>query len=85
MSKKSPSKTLKAGSIRGARSKASGSIKTTSRSRTKSGKSFVERNAGTGKFVSAKTGRIVKSSPAEPNLSRERIRSAVTSYVNRDT
>jgi hypothetical protein len=85
MSKKSAPKTLKAGSIRGARSKALGSIKITSISRTKSGKSLVERNTGTGKFVSAKTGRIVKSSPAEPNLGRERIRSAVTSYVNRNT
>ena len=85
MSKKLAAKTLKAGSIRGAGSKASGSIKTTSTSRTKSGKNLVGRNTGRGKFVSAKTGRIVKSSPAEPNLSRERIRSAVTSYVNRDT
>jgi hypothetical protein len=84
MTKKSTTKTHKAGSISSARSKSLGSVKTTAISRTKSAKS-VARNAVTGKFVSAKTGRIVKSSPAKPNLSRESIRSAVISYVNRDT
>ena len=85
MTKKLTTRTRKAGSISSARSKSLGSVKTTAISRTKSAKSVVARNAVTGKFVSAKTGRIVKSSPAKPNLSRESIRSAVISYVNRDT
>lgn len=85
MTKKSTTKTHKAGSISSARSKSLGSVKTTAISRTKSAKSVVAGNAVTKKFVSAKTGRIVKSSPAKPNLSRESIRSAVNRYVNRDT
>src|SRR2546423_13162810 len=45
----------------------------------------VERSAVTGKFVSAKTGRIVKASPATPRLGKESIRPAVRSYVYLDT
>lgn len=85
MPKKLSIKIAKPGSVRGSRSKRLGSVKSASLSRAKSGKRVVARKAATGKFVSAKTGRIVKSSPAQPNLSRERIRSAVTAYVNRDT
>lgn len=76
MTKKATTKTHKARSNSSARSKSVRSVKRTAISRTKSAKSFVARNALTGKFVSAKTGRIVKSSPAKPNLSRESIRSA---------
>jgi len=36
------------------------------------------------KFVAAKTGRVVKSSPAEPLLGRERIQAAVRALVRRD-
>ena len=85
MTKKPTTKTHKAGSNSSARSKSVGSVKTAAISRNKSAKSVVAGNAVTGKFVSAKTGRIVKSSPAKPNLSRESIRSAVDRYVNRDT
>jgi hypothetical protein len=47
-------------------------------------KTFIGRSAVNGKFVSAKTGRVIKSSPAKPRLGRERIQTAVRSYVRRD-
>jgi large subunit ribosomal protein L11 len=36
------------------------------------------------KFVSAKTGRVIKSSPAEPRLGKDRIQDAVRSFVRLD-
>jgi len=45
---------------------------------------YVRRDSSTGEFVAAKTGRVVKSSPAEPRLGRERIQTAVKGYVHRD-
>src|SRR6185503_6660085 len=77
MSKKSGTKKPKVGSAKASPRKTLTSIKTNS-------PGVVIRNATSGKFVSARTGRIVKSSLAEPNLSRELIRSAVNTYVNRD-
>jgi hypothetical protein len=59
--------------------KAAGSL-----TRKNQAKTYVERSSVSGKFVSAKTGRIVKASPAKPRLGRERIQSAVRSYVRRD-
>jgi hypothetical protein len=44
----------------------------------------VARSSVSGKFISAKSGRIVKASPAKPRLGRERIQTAVRSYVRRD-
>ncbi len=49
-----------------------------------SSKTHAERSAVSGKFVSAKTGRIVKSSPSMPRLGRERILTAVRNYVRGD-
>jgi hypothetical protein len=49
-----------------------------------SSKTYVKRSSVSGKFISAKTGRVVKSSPAKPRLGRERIQTAVRSYVRRD-
>jgi len=48
-----------------------------------SGKS-VHRSSSTGKFIAAKAGRVIKSSPVEPRLGRERIQTAVKNYVNRN-
>lgn len=39
------------------------------------------RPGSSGKFIAAKTGRIVKSSPAEPRLGRKRIRAIVREVV----
>jgi hypothetical protein len=49
-----------------------------------SSKTYVARSAVSGKFISSKTGRIVKASPAKPRLGREHIQTAVRSYVRRD-
>jgi hypothetical protein len=49
-----------------------------------SSKAYVARSSVSGKFISAKSGRIVKASPAKPRLGRERIQTAVRSYVRRD-
>ncbi len=49
-----------------------------------SSKKHVARSSMSGKFESAKTGRIIKASPAKPRLGRERIQTAVRSYVRRD-
>lgn len=45
---------------------------------------LVGRNSATGEFVSARSGRIVKSSPVEPRLGKKRIQAAVRDYVRRD-
>lgn len=81
MSKKATTKTSKSVS-------AKSSYKTvrtnnTSTQNGSSGKS-VHRSSSTGKFVAAKAGRVIKSSPVEPRLGRERIQTAVKSYVNRN-
>ena len=47
-------------------------------------KKEVKRSAPAGKFVSAKTGRVVKTTPATPRLGRDRIKTAVSGYVSRD-
>lgn len=49
-----------------------------------SSKTYVARSSASGRFVSSKTGRIVKASPAKPRLGRARIQTAVRSYVRRD-
>jgi hypothetical protein len=49
-----------------------------------SSKKYVHRDSSTGKFVATKTGRVVKSSPVEPRLGRERIQTAVKGYISRD-
>ena len=59
--------------------KAAGSV-----SRKGISKGDVERSSVTGKFVAAQTGRVIKSSPAKPRLGKERIQTAVRSYVRRD-
>lgn len=53
-------------------------------SRKSSSKTFVVRNAASGQFVSAKTGRVVKLSPVTPRLGRKCIKTAVRNYVRRD-
>jgi hypothetical protein len=80
MSKKATTKTAKSVSAKSTRK----TVRTSSTSthNGSSGKS-VHRNSSTGKFVAAKTGRVIKSSPVEPRLGRERIQTAVKSYVNR--
>ena len=85
MPRRAPDKTVKPGSTRNDRSKRLALLRETSASRKNSLKKALARSAGTGKFISANTGRIVKSSPAKPNLGRERIRTAVTNYVNRES
>ena len=65
---------------------------TNSLSRKSTSKKSVETSSAPGrlaidaiaKFVSAKTGRIVKSSPVEPRLGKKRIQAAVRDYVRRD-
>jgi|GEM_PF-5496096 len=52
--------------------------------RKKASKKSVERSPASGKFVSAKTGRVVKNSPAKPRLGRERIQTVIRSYVRGD-
>lgn len=47
-------------------------------------KKEVKRSAAVGKFVSAKTGRVVKATPATPRLGRDRIKNAVSGVVCRD-
>jgi len=54
----------------------------TASSRYGSSKEYVHRDSSTGKFTAAKTGRVVKSLPVEPRLGRERIQTAVKSYVS---
>lgn len=80
MTKNAPTKTKKPSS--------KSSCKTTrtrgSLSQNGSSKEYVRRNSTTGEFVAAKTGRVVKSSPVEPRLGRERIQTAVKGYVHRD-
>lgn len=49
-----------------------------------SSKEYVHRDSSTGKFVATKTGRVVKYSPVEPRLGRERIQTAVKGYISRD-
>ena len=74
------------------RSSSSKSLKSASSSTKRQGslaqrsstKKAGKRNVASIKFVASKTGRIVKSSPAKPNLSRESIKAAVRDYVNRD-
>jgi len=46
---------------------------------------YVRRDSVAGKFIAAKTGRVIKSSPAKPRLGKERIQTAVRNYVRRDT
>jgi hypothetical protein len=65
---KSVNKTTKSGSL----------------SQKNSSKTLVGRSSVSGEFVSAKTGRIIKTSPAKPRLGRERIQTAVRNYVRRD-
>lgn len=57
---------------------------TNSLSQKSTSKKYMERSSATGGFVSAKTGRIVKSSPVEPRLGKKRIQAAVRDYVRRD-
>ncbi len=45
----------------------------------------VKRNAATGQFVAAKTGRVVKLSPATSHLGSGRIRAAVQTVVTKRT
>ncbi len=71
-SKKKASKTSKSKTVK--KSVKAASAKSSS-------KTYAKRSAVRGKFVSAKTGRVVKSSPAKPKLGRKRIRTAVRSYV----
>jgi hypothetical protein len=52
--------------------------------RKNSSKPLVGRSAVSGKFVSAKTGRVVKTSPTKPRLGKERIQTVVRSYVRGD-
>ncbi len=78
-------KARKSGTLRGAPSKSAKT--TTQRSGSlnqKNSKTFIGRNSVIGEFVSAKTGRIIKSSPAKPNLGREIIQTAVRSYIHRE-
>ena len=69
----SKSKSLKSA---GKTTKAASSLNQKSPSKT-----YIERGGG---FVSAKTGRVIKSSPAKPRLGKERIQTAVRSYVRGD-
>ena len=48
------------------------------------GKKQVKRSSTVGKFVSAKTGRVVKASPAKPRLGKDRIKTVVSGYVSRN-
>ena len=57
---------------------------TNSLSQKGASKKRVERSSATGGFVSARSGRIVKSSPVEPRLGKKRIQAAVRDYVRRD-
>lgn len=89
MPKKVATKARKSKSAKTSKSKSSKPVSkaakaTISLSRKSSSKSYVGRSSVNGKFVSAKTGRVVKSSPAKPRLGRERIQTAVRSYVRRD-
>jgi hypothetical protein len=45
----------------------------------------IRRDALAEKFIAANTGRVIKSSPAKPHLGKERIQTAVRSYVRRDS
>jgi hypothetical protein len=47
----------------------------------KAGATKVTRNAISGRFVAAKTGRVVKFSPMPPRLGEERIQAAVETVV----
>lgn len=80
MSKKATTKTAKSVSAKSSRKTVPTSSALTHNG--SSGKS-VHRSSSTVKFVAAKTGRVIKSSPVEPRLGRERIQTAVKSYVNR--
>lgn len=48
-------------------------------------KNHVRGNSLVGEFKAAKTGRIIKSSPAKTRLGRRRIQTAVRNYVRRDS
>jgi hypothetical protein len=86
MPEKAATKTNKTKAPRTSKSKlASKAAKSASSLKQKSSrKTSVARNSASGKFISAKTGRVVKASPANPRLGRERIQTAVRSYVRRD-
>lgn len=86
MSKKATTKASKTKASKTSKSKpVNKAAKSASSLRQKgSSKTYVARSAVSGKFISSKTGRIVKASPAKPRLGRERIQTAVRSYVRRD-
>lgn len=83
MPKKVTTKASKTKASKTSKSKAA-SKAASSLSRNASSKTYIGRSSVSGKFVSAKTGRVVKSSPAKPHLGRERIQTAVRTYVRRD-
>lgn len=89
MPKKVTAKKRKIKASKTSKSKSPKSVSSTTKAassltRKKSSKTLVGRSAVSGKFVSAKTGRVIKTSPAKPRLGRERIQTAVRSYVRRD-
>ena len=81
MTKKATIKTAKSTSTKSScKTVQTSSASTHNSSSTKS----MRRSSSAGKFVAAKTGRVIKSSPVEPRLGRDRIQTAVKSYVNRN-
>jgi hypothetical protein len=89
MAKKITSKSPKtAKTARSSKSKSSKPSRKTTKvsgglSQKSTSKSYVRRDSSTGQFKSAKTGRIIKSTPATSRLGKERIRTAVRNYVRR--
>jgi len=80
MSKKVTTETIKSASSKSPRKM----VQSDSSLNCGSSKKYVHRNSSTGEFVAVKTGRVIKSSPIEPRLGRERIQTAVKGYVYRD-
>ncbi|MBA3805258.1 MAG: hypothetical protein H0X14_06040 [Acidobacteria bacterium] len=89
MQKKATTKVRKVKASKISKSKTSKSVSRTTKAASSlnsksSSKTLAGRSAVSGKFISAKTGRVIKTSPAKPRLGRERIQTAVRSYVRRD-
>jgi hypothetical protein len=89
MPKKVTTKARKVKASRTSKSKSSKAVSKTTKtagslSQKSAGKKYIERSSVSGKFVSAKTGRVVKTSPTKPRLGRERIQTVVRSYVRGD-
>ena len=89
MSTKAATKTTKSRASNSGRSKSSRQAEkttkaTSSRTQHNARKGHLARSAVTGKFVAAKTGRVIKSSPAKPRLGKQRIHTIVRNWLSRD-